>query len=115
MDIFKIEDPNRALNAVYDIASLGYWPFWLYAGSACYFVNITGETVGTSISSNGISYTEIRDPSDYIINIQAVKDGGESGTQVRIKISTSLALNFIAIQPLRIGQGTLQRYYQSEY
>ncbi len=110
--MFSISDPNRALNVTYSIGNVGYWPFWLYVESACYFCNITGMEVGTSIGSAGISFSEIRDPNSMVTNIQAVKNTAGSGN-VRIKISVKQATNFIGIAPLRLNSGSFVGKYES--
>ena len=110
--MFSISDPNRALNVTYSIGNVGYWPFWLYVESACYFCNITGMEVGTSIGSAGISFSEIRDPNSMVTNIQAVKNTAGSGN-VRIKISVKQATNFIGIAPLRLNSGSFVEKYES--
>lgn len=110
--MFSVSDPNRALNVTYTVGNAGYWPFWLYVESACYFCNVSGTEVGTSIGSAGISFTEIRDPNDMVTNIQAVKNTAGSGN-VRIKISVKQATNFIGIAPVRLGFGNFVEKYES--
>ena len=99
IDIFSGSNPNQALNVTYNISNMGYCPYWIYVGGACYWLNVAGTKVNDTISTAGIESVKLSDPTNIVTSIMAVKDSGN----IRIKLTLNSAISYIGIMPLRIN------------
>lgn len=93
----------RAFNMILpaSVSNYGYLPFLVVLGSNIYILNITGGSIGSTLTDDGVLFNKILGSTE--IYITAIKEGADNHVRIKFTITNESVNVPVSIYSLREG------------